>query len=40
MQTLNNMVETVLLNGKRFECGSVEGYIEDIKYVASDYKFD
>ncbi|MDA9355316.1 UTP--glucose-1-phosphate uridylyltransferase GalU [Amylibacter sp.] len=39
-QALNNMVETVLLNGKRFDCGSVEGYINAIQYIASDYKFD
>ena len=32
-QALKNMVEAVLLNGKRFDCGSVEGYINAIKYV-------
>jgi UTP--glucose-1-phosphate uridylyltransferase len=40
VQAVNNMVETVLLNGKRFDCGSVKGYIEAIKDVASNYKFD
>jgi len=40
VQAANNMVETVLLNGKRFDCGSVKGYIEAIKNVASNYKFD
>jgi UTP--glucose-1-phosphate uridylyltransferase len=40
LQAANNMVETVLLNGKRFDCGSIRGYVEAIKYVASDYKFD
>ena len=40
MQAVNNMVETVLLNGKRYDCGSVKGYIEAIKDVASNYKFD
>ena len=40
VQAVNNMVETVLLNGKRFDCGSVKGYVEAIKDVASNYKFD
>jgi UTP-glucose-1-phosphate uridylyltransferase len=40
VQAENNMVETVLLNGKRFDCGSIQGYVEAIKYVASNYKFD
>ena len=40
VQAVNNMVETVLLNGKRYDCGSVKGYIEAIKDVASNYKFD
>jgi UTP--glucose-1-phosphate uridylyltransferase len=40
VQAVNNMVETVLLNGKRFDCGSVKGYVEAIKDVASCYKFD
>ena len=39
-QAENNRVETVLLNGKRFDCGSVKGYVEAIKDVASNYKFD
>jgi UTP--glucose-1-phosphate uridylyltransferase len=40
IQAENNMVETVLLNGNRFDCGSIEGYLEAIQCVASDYKFD
>ena len=40
VQAVNNMVETVLLNGKRFDCGSVEGYIKAIKYVSHNYIFD
>ena len=40
VQAVNNMVETVLLNGKRFDCGSVKGYVEAIKDVASNYKFE
>jgi UTP--glucose-1-phosphate uridylyltransferase len=40
VQAVNNMVETVLLNGKRFDCGSVKGYVEAIRDVASNYKFD
>jgi UDP-glucose 4-epimerase len=33
-------VETVLLNGKRFACGNIQGYVEAIKQIASNYKFD
>ncbi|MDC0983396.1 UTP--glucose-1-phosphate uridylyltransferase GalU [Amylibacter sp.] len=40
VQAENNSVETVLLNGKRFDCGNIQGYIEAIKYVASNHKFD
>ena len=40
VQAANNMVETVLLNGKRFDCGSVKGYVEAIKDIALNYKFD
>ena len=36
----NGMVEMVMLNGRRFDCGSIEGYVEAIKFVASDYKFN
>jgi UTP--glucose-1-phosphate uridylyltransferase len=39
-QAVNNMVESVLLNGKRFDCGSVEGYINAIKYVSQNYRID
>ena len=34
------MVETVLLNGKHFDCGSIQGYVEAIKHSTLDYKFD
>ena len=37
LQAENNMVESVLLNGKRFDCGSVKGYLAAIKHVAKDY---
>ena len=40
VQAVNNMVETVQLNGRRFDCGSVKGYVDAIKDVASNYKFD
>ena len=40
VQAVNNMVETVLLNGKRFDCGSIEGYINAIKYVSHNFIFD
>ena len=39
-QAENNRVETVLLNGKRFDCGNIQGYVEAIKYMASNYKID
>jgi UTP--glucose-1-phosphate uridylyltransferase len=39
VQAVNNTVETVLLNGKRYDCGGVQGYVEAIKDVASNYKF-
>jgi len=40
VQAENSMVEAVLLNGIRFDCGSIQGYVEAIKYVASNHKFD
>jgi len=36
----NGAVESVMLDGRRFDCGSVRGYVEAIKYISSDYKFD
>ena len=36
----NNMVETVSLNGKRFDCGCIEGYVNAIKYVSLKFDFD
>jgi len=30
MQAENSMVETVLLDGKRFDCGNIQGYVEAI----------
>jgi len=39
-QAENNRVETVLLNGKRFDCGSIQGYVEAIKHVASNHNFN
>ena len=39
-QAENNMVETILLNGKRFDCGSIEGYDDAIKYVALTHNFN
>jgi len=38
-QANNNMVETVLLNGSRFDCGSVEGYINAIKHASLSHNF-
>ena len=39
-QAVNNMVEAIPLNGKRFDCGSIEGYINAIKYISDIYKYD
>jgi len=39
-QAIKNMVEMVILNGKRFDCGSIEGYIEAIKYVSASYNLE
>ncbi len=33
-QAASNAVEAVTLNGRRFDCGSVEGYLDAIMYVA------
>ena len=34
----NNAVEAVMLNGRRFDCGSVQGYLDAILQVAADYE--
>ena len=34
-QAKNNGVEAVMLNGTRFDCGSVEGYLEAVNYVST-----
>ena len=34
-QAVSNRVEAVSLKGRRFDCGSVKGYLEAIMYVAS-----
>jgi len=34
------MVAIVPLNGKHFDCGSIQGYVEAIAHMASKYKFD
>jgi len=36
-QAVNNMVETVLLNGERFDCGCIEGYVGAIKHMSLIY---
>jgi UTP--glucose-1-phosphate uridylyltransferase len=36
----NDSVESVFLNGKRFDCGNIQGYVEAIKRIASNHKFD
>jgi UTP--glucose-1-phosphate uridylyltransferase len=33
-QAANNAVEAVILNGRRFDCGSVQGYLDAIIHVA------
>ena len=34
IQAANNAVEAVILNGRRFDCGSVNGYLDAIIHVA------
>lgn len=34
-QAVNNAVEIVMIRGRRFDCGSVGGYLDAIKYVAN-----
>ena len=34
IQAANNLVEAVPLKGRRFDCGSVLGYLDAIMYVA------
>ena len=36
-QAANNAVEAVILNGRRFDCGSVQGYLDAITHVAAGY---
>ena len=33
-QAANNAVEAVILNGRRFDCGSVQGYLDAIMHMA------
>jgi UTP--glucose-1-phosphate uridylyltransferase len=40
IQAVNNKVDTVLLNGRRFDCGSIEGYINAIKHMSLTYNFN
>ena len=35
---INNAVEAVTLNGRRFDCGSVQGYLDAIMHVAERRK--
>ena len=37
-QAASNAVEAVILNGRRFDCGSVQGYLNAIIHVAATYK--
>ena len=38
-QARNNEVEAVTLNGRRFDCGTIAGYLEAIIYVAGRNNF-
>ena len=40
LQAENNMVEIVLLYGKRFDCGNTQGYVEAIKHIALTHNFN
>ena len=37
---VNNMVEAVMLNGNRFDCGSILGYIKANQHMSKSYVFD
>ena len=37
---VNNMVEAVMLNGNRFDCGSILGYIKANQHMSKSYNFD
>ena len=39
VQAAKNAVEAVKLNGRRFDCGSVEGYLDAIMHVAESRKY-
>ena len=39
-QAANSNVEVVMLNGRRFDCGSKKEYVAAIKYVSENYKFE
>ena len=34
-QAAKNAVEAVMLNGRRFDCGSVEGYLDAMRHIAN-----
>ena len=38
-QAVNNAVESVMLDGCRFDCGSVQGYVKAIEHISSKYNF-
>ena len=38
-QATNNAVEAVMLNGRRFDCGNVQGYLDAIMHVADRKKY-
>ena len=40
VQAENNMAKTVILNGKRFDCGNILGYVETINHIALNHNFD
>jgi len=40
IQAEKNEVESVTLDGVRFDCGNKKDYVAAIKYVAKNYKFE
>ena len=38
-QAHSSGVETILLNGKRFDCGSIKGYIDAMNFIAKELDF-
>jgi UTP--glucose-1-phosphate uridylyltransferase len=40
IQAVNGKIETILLNGKRFDCGNIRDYTSAIIHMSKNYDFD